>query len=351
MRLLIGVTPNRMSYISEFTEALGKSGVECKMVNEDEIFDVFAKRVLKWNSSMRRFNKLIKDFKPDAVLVDSPRHFGIATLKSNLPLIVYLRGNLWQENKTAMDLSDSFFTKIRLWRSRKLLHSNLNGARIIMPISKYLEEIVRAKFPNTPICTVYHGINSSTWYYESGIKLIHPCVGLVQCAASWDKTKEMLVLKDVLKKLPKVMFYWSGDGPYTYKILQELQKYPNFKWMGALDYPNDVRKFLSEIDVYAIFTGLDIAPTSLKEAMVMERPVIATNIGGIPEIMKDGKSGFLVEEGDSKGIAEKILYMLENKKNIIQMGSYGRLLVINNFSWDVIAKKFINDIRTELNLN
>ena len=110
--------------------------------------------------------------------------------------------------------------------------------------------------------------------------------------------------------------------------------------MGALDYPNGVRKFFSEVDVYALLTGLDMSPTSLKEAMLMEMPAIATNVGGIPEIMEDGKSGFLVEEGDSDGIIEKITYLLENEQIAKQMGLYGRRLIEKSFSGNYIAKGF-----------
>ena len=51
--------------------------------------------------------------------------------------------------------------------------------------------------------------------------------------------------------------------------------------------------------MYALITGMDLAPLTLKEAQLMERPVIATNVGGNSEIMVDGQTGFLVKEGDS----------------------------------------------------
>ena len=47
----------------------------------------------------------------------------------------------------------------------------------------------------------------------------------------------------------------GGDGPYKDKILPKLEKFENFKWLGHLDYPNDVRDYLSEIDVYALVSG------------------------------------------------------------------------------------------------
>ena len=51
------------------------------------------------------------------------------------------------------------------------------------------------------------------------MNLKHPCVGLVQDANWWGKTKEILMLEDVLEEMPDVHFYWAGDGHYRKKIV------------------------------------------------------------------------------------------------------------------------------------
>ena len=168
---------------------------------------------------------------------------------------------------------------------------------LIIPICKYLEKIVKEHYPNKKTGVISSGIDASRWYPVKGMNLKHPCVGLVQGATIWGKTQEMLILKDVLEKMPSVMFYWAGDGPYREKILAELGKYDNFKWLGNLEYPNKVREFLTEIDVYALASGIDMSPLTLQEAQLMKKPVVATNVGGIPEIMKDNETGFLVKKG------------------------------------------------------
>ena len=170
-----------------------------------------------------------------------------------------------------------------------------------------------------PTYVLHHGLDPSVWQHESGMLLKHPCVGLVQKATIWGKAKEMLSLKKILKNLPGVTFYWAGYGKYVQNILDELEKYPNFKYVGKLSYPDGVRKFLTEIDIYLLLTGLDMAPSSLKEALFMEKPTIATNVGGVPEILDDNKSGFLVRENDSDGIIKKILFFLDNKEDALRI--------------------------------
>ena len=85
------------------------------------------------------------------------------------------------------------------------------------------------------------------------MKLEHPCAGLVQDANWWGKTKEMLTLDKVMESLPDVHFYWAGDGQYKDKILQAYSKHKNFHYLGTIDYPDKVREFLTEIDMYMYY--------------------------------------------------------------------------------------------------
>ena len=155
----------------------------------------------------------------------------------------------------------------------------------------------------------------------------------------------MLILKKVLEQLPGVTFYWVGDGIYREKITSELKQFSNFKFLSRMKYPNEVRDFLSEIDVYALITGMDTAPLTLKEAQLMKKPVIATDVGGVNEMMKNNESGFLVKEGSSEDVINKINILIGDKELSSKMGESGRRFVEETFSWDIIAKKFLESIR------
>ena len=194
----------------------------------------------------------------------------------------------------------------------------------------------------------FEGITASRWYQVKGMKLKHPCVGLLQRSNWWGKTSEMLILKKVLEKMPGVNFYWAGGGPLQNKILSELKKYENFHWLGNLEYPEKVREFFSEIDVYALVTGMDLAPLSLKEAQLMRKPVIATNVGGNPEMMVDGKTGFLVEKGNPEQLIKKISLLLEDENLAEKMGNEGHKFVEETFNWELVTKNFIKIAKSYL---
>ena len=148
--------------------------------------------------------------------------------------------------------------------------------------------------------------------------------------------------------MPDVNFYWVGDGPYKDRTISELSQFENFKWLGRLQYPDKVREYLSEIDVYALITGMDLAPLTLKEAQLMKKPVVATNVGGVPEMMIDNKTGFLVDEGDYQGWIEKLSKILNDKDLTESMGKHGKKFVQDTFNWDVGAKKFLDILNSNL---
>ncbi|MBC8307372.1 MAG: glycosyltransferase, partial [Pelagibacterales bacterium] len=287
--------------------------------------------------------------KPEAVFVDRQRHLGINALKANIPLFFLLRGHYGSEiygNKGTM--YKPLQKRIALWQWDKLAKEIFNGATAIFPICKYLEKITNKFVPDKSTNVFFEGVDASKWYQVKGMNLKHPCVGLLQRASWWGKTSEMLILKKVLEKMPDVNFYWAGDGPLRERVLSELDKYDNFHWLGNLQYPDKVREYLSEIDVYALITGMDLAPLTLKEAQLMKKPVVVTNVGGNQEMMIDGKTGFLVEKGNDTQLIEKLRLLFEDVDMAKKMGNEGRKFIERTFNWELVTKNFIEMIKPYL---
>ena len=343
MRLLIAGAKTKFFHLKEFGDALTKLGVDYKLVHDVDVYDGFPSRnISHWIKNTKKFDVLIEEFKPDAVFVDRQRHFSLAVIKKRIPLFMLLRGEYWTEIKWAKEtLYKSPQRRIALWQWQRIADKCFNGASMILPICKYLEAVVREHYPNKPTEVLHGGIDPLRWHPVTGMELKHPCVGLLQGAWIWGKTKEILTLTKVLEAMPNVTFYWAGDGPYRNNVLETLKKYDNFKWLGQLEYPDRVREYLSGIDVYALSSGIDMSPLTLQEAALMEKPVVATNVGGIPELLDNDKTGFLIEKGDYNGWIEKLSILINDNKKAKQMGMAGRDFVKDNFSWNKIAKKFI----------
>ena len=355
MKLLIAVDRKRFFLIDQFADELRKKGIECLIIDDLDIYDKDepGNKYLKWIGTPKKFQKIMNDFKPDMIFTERVSHFSSLVIKTDIPLIIFVRGedglpHDWSKiNWKEQTLETSFSNKINIFTKQKIAKKCYEKATLILPICQYLEKIIRSNCPNKDVHVLYQGINQKDWFSEKGMKLKHPCVGFLQGAEIWEKTKEMLLLPDIMKKMPEVNFYWAGDGPYQKKILPILEKFDNFHWLGNLDYPEEVRQFLSEIDVYGLLTGIDMSPHTLLEAGLMKKSVIATNVGGVSESCIDNKTCFLIEKNDPQGWIDKISVLLKHKEKMKLMGNEGFEYVNKNFLWGKIAEDFINILESK----
>tara|TARA_B100000586_G_scaffold209726_1_gene156918 strand:+ start:50 stop:1114 length:1065 start_codon:yes stop_codon:yes gene_type:complete len=348
LKLLIAVDKSRFPYIEQFSEELKKKGIECLVIDDLDIYDdsKFDKRFLRWTKTPKKFSKIISDFKPDLAFTERVSHFSSLIIKKNIPLVIFLRGDYWKELKSERSVKNNFKNKrLEDFVKENIAEKCFKKSALILPICKYLQKIVNERYPGKTTPVLYQGIKDSDWFYEKGMKLKHPCVGLIQDANIWEKTKELSLLPNILDGLPNVNFYWAGDGKYSSKILQLLEGYENFHWLGNLAYPEEVRRFLSEIDIYGLLTGIDMSPHTLLEAGLMKKPVLATNVGGVSESCINNKTCFLIEKGDPQGWIDKISVLLEDKEKMLEMGMNGREFVKENFSWEKIAEDFIKHLK------
>jgi len=336
--------------ISQFADALSKKGITCKIIDDLDIYgdSKLNKKYLRWITKPQKLENIINEFKPDIVFTERASHFSSQILKYKIPLIIFVRGenilpHYWSDvNWKKQSLDKSLTKEFEAIAKQKIAEKCFRNSFLILPICEYLKKIVSKNCPDKAVNVLYQGIDESDWFYQKGLKLKHPCVGLLQGAEIWEKAKEMLILPKIMEKMPDVNFYWVGDGPYRDKILPALEKFDNFHWLGHLKYPDEVRQFFSEIDIYALISGMDMSPHTLLEAGLMKKPILATNVGGISESCKDGETCFLIKKNDSDDWINKILSLLNDKAKMKEMGEKGSSYVRENFSWDKIANDFIS---------
>ena len=201
MRLLIGGSPSKFFHLKEFGEKLKAKGHQYKLVKDTDIFTGFPSRHVKdWFDNKEKFKQLISEFSPDAVFVDRQTNFGKTAIEEKIPLFVHLRGDFWAESEMAKKTLYKYPPKRSIiWFKEKIAHTCFHGASGIFPICGYLGKVVEQHYPIKPIHVMYQGITPENWYHTDGMKLKHPCVGLLQSAVIWGKTKEMLTITKVLK--------------------------------------------------------------------------------------------------------------------------------------------------------
>jgi len=94
----------------------------------------------------------------------------------------------------------------------------------------------------------------------------------------------------------------------------------------------DIREYLGIMDIFLMTSISEGTPLVILEAMAMEIPTVATNVGGVSEQIIEGETGILVQPRDVKGISEAIIYLLKNDKISKEMGKKGRHQVEQLFS-------------------
>jgi len=153
----------------------------------------------------------------------------------------------------------------------------------------------------------------------------------------------------VVEVFPETKFLLVGDGILREILIrqaEDLKMGENIIFTGLVER-REVPKLISVMDV-VIHTSLrEGLPRVLPEALAMAKPVIAFEIDGIAEIIKNGKNGYLIPPKDSEKLAQSIIHLLNDKEKAKRMGEAGREMVDPAFRLEVMLEQ-ISEVYKEL---
>ena len=139
-------------------------------------------------------------------------------------------------------------------------------------------------------------------------------------------------LKDSLRFGQRMKFLIVGDGP----LRQELESYAENlgikQDVAFTGWIKDLEKIYSELDVVSLTSLNEGTPVALIEAQAAACPCVATNVGGVTDVIEDGRSGFLVPSHDVDKFTEALLKLLNNSELAKSLGEYGRERMKNKFN-------------------
>lgn len=134
-------------------------------------------------------------------------------------------------------------------------------------------------------------------------------------------------------KITNIKFLVVGDGPLKKDLMQQAMMLGISNYVMFLGVRLDIGRIYSIIDVLVNPNLLGMGTDNVNaEAMAFCKPVVATEVGGIPEIVIDGENGFLVPLRNSEAIAEKVLRLLDSEELRKKMGDSGRKRVEKYFT-------------------
>jgi glycosyltransferase involved in cell wall biosynthesis len=139
---------------------------------------------------------------------------------------------------------------------------------------------------------------------------------------------------------PDVEFVIVGDGPLRGEIAAEAARLGLGGHVHLLGELSPVAPLLRGFDVFVISSIIEGMPNALLEALALERPVVATRVGGIPEIVTHGESGLLVPPAEPAALADAIVRLLDDPRLAASCGAAGRRTVEARYSLDAMAARF-----------
>ncbi len=125
----------------------------------------------------------------------------------------------------------------------------------------------------------------------------------------------------------------AGAGPLRSQLDEQANALgllpPVLEFLGSV---SDLAPIYRDADVCVLTSDYEGTPNVLLEAMASGLPVVTTKVGGIPEIVRDGENGFMVEPGDEAGLCAALLRLIQNRQLREEMGRKGRRFVEENHS-------------------
>lgn len=216
-------------------------------------------------------------------------------------------------------------------------------------------EIMRQDYANEiginpdKIQVIYNGINIDQ-SKSSRLNLDREEFGLpsqatvIGCVARLDPVKNLIWLirssAPIIRQFPNIHLLIIGDGPEKQKIEEEILIQELANNIVLPGRRSDVFQCLNLMDIFiqpSVYEGIS---NTILEAMGSCLPVIATNVGGTPEIVENNVTGILVESNNSKQLSESIIRLMNNIELRKQMGLAGRKLVENQFNGTQMAFEY-----------
>jgi glycosyltransferase involved in cell wall biosynthesis len=282
-----------------------------------------------------KLKAIVKTFKPD--IINS--HYA----SSNGLLGYLLRHKHFVVSVWGSDIYDfpnqNFIYKI-------ILKIILNSAKIIFSTSKIMAKET-AKYTSKQIVTIPFGVDTEKFKPILTKKPDIVTIGIIKWLEKYYGIEYLLEATKILvdRKLSvnfRVLII--GKGSLELQLKQkakdlEIEQYVEFT--GYVSYAI-IEQFHNMLDIACYPSIEESFGVSVLESSACQLPVVASEIGGIPELIIDGITGFLVKPKNSLQLADKLQILLTDENLREQMGKEGRNFVVNNFSWNNSIEKMIH---------
>jgi len=334
-----------MRYFSAHGFEIGLvSAPEPKLLGEAEKLGVklfvnpyFVRRFHVFND-VRAFipvRKAIKEFSPDIIHAHSTKAGLIARFWSAVlnvkPIIFTAHGWVFTEGR-------EYWKRFLLAQLEKLAGYVTDKIICVSEFDKKLALKFKVADENK-LVVIHNGIDPTEFlcisrdYRKSSDKVIVTFVGRLA------PPKDLFLLIDAVKLVPEVKLQIVGDGELRRKVERYILKNSLNERVILLGERFDIPNILAESDIFVLPSKWEGLPLTIIEAMMSGLPVVATRVGGVPELVEDGVNGYLVPPGDVNAFADAIRKLACDVRLREIMGKAGQKKAIENFTLDKMLSR------------
>ena len=223
--------------------------------------------------------------------------------------------------------------------------------KIAVVSDKTGEDLIRyEKIRRQKIITVPNGVDQrlfEEWTEpeakkrELGISGRYPILGI---GARLVEVKGIEYLLGAVSKLreryPLILLIIAGTGPWEGRLKAVARELGIDDHVAFLGVRRDMHELLRAFDLYVLPSLSEGMPLALLEAMAAGCPVVATKVGGVPDVIADGYNGMLVEPRDKDALAKAILGVMEDDEKRNRFRERGRLLYEQRYSATAMTKRY-----------
>ncbi|HMK35650.1 MAG TPA: glycosyltransferase [Desulfomonilaceae bacterium] len=256
----------------------------------------------------------------------------IGTLWSAKPLIVSFRGD------------DGYLARDRpLWRV--LTKWVIRRADALAPVSRELNDIIVALGTPPEKCFLPRfGVDPDLFRPRSAPKRTGDEIRIMYAGAMLPKKGVRDLLEAVAAdELREVRLVLVGDGFYRPDLVDFAERAgltDRVEWKGLQPHA-EVAKEMQDADIFCLPSYTEGRPNVVNEAMASGLPVVTTRIGGIPDMVEEGRTALLYNPGDIEGLRNCLKTLVDHADLRRTMGAKGRDLILeSNRSWDTSAEDF-----------
>jgi glycosyltransferase involved in cell wall biosynthesis len=300
---------------------------------------------------VRKARKLVAELKPDVVHGQGIGWYGDIAAKCSPNSVVTVHGLPHVEIR--LSARTTFRDKLRVKQIDALVRRVLRRAKVIISISKYDTQPLGRLLKGIPV-----SIANPTGLEFFALAPSRPSEPRLLFAGVLVPRKNLEGLLNafaqVRQAVPGARLIMVGPHPdpdYAQNVqdrVTSLALGDSVDIVGFVD--NDrLRQEIATARAVVLFSREETAPTIIAQAMAAGKPVVATRVGGVPEMINDGENGFVVESEDETALAERMLTLLNDQDLCLRMGARGHELALCRFNSEAVARQTVQAYRTATN--